>query len=321
MASSEFPLVSIITPSFQQAAFLEKTIRSVLDQDYPNIEYMVVDGGSTDGSVEIIKKYADRLAWWVSEKDHGQAEAINKGFARARGEYIAWVNSDDGYLPGAVAEAVKALQEHPEAGFVYGNVRVVDAEERVLNELHYADWKISDLMSFHIIGQPAVFMRRSVLLKAGFLDLSYHFLLDHHLWLRMALNGGMVYKPRLWAEAHYHEGCKNLAQAAEFGREALRIVDWMNSSPEFSPYLKTSQQRRTIHAGAERINGFYLLDAGEYRHAFGAYLRAFFKDPRVVLPEWYRPVYALFAPLGLAGLKEKRIQRRMQRLNQDQRTR
>lgn len=318
MTASDLPLVSIITPSFQQAAFLEKTIRSVLEQDYPNIEYLVADGGSTDGSVDIIQRYADRLAWWVSEKDHGQAEAINKGFARAKGEYIAWVNSDDGYLPGAVSEAVKALQQHPEAAFVYGDVRVVDADERVLNLLHYSQWGIEDLMSFHIIGQPAVFMRRSALLQAGFLDLSYHFLLDHQLWLRLALHGGMVYQPQLWAQAHYHEGCKNLAQAAEFGREALRIVDWMSASADYAPYLASSRQKRTVRAGAERINGFYLLDAGEYSRAFRAYMRAFFLNPRVVLPEWYRAAYALFAPLGLAGLKEKRIRKRVKRLNQQQ---
>lgn len=316
MTDSSYPLISIITPSYQQAAFLGKTIRSVLNQDYPNIEYMVVDGGSTDGSVEIIRKYSDRLAWWVSEKDHGQAEAINKGFARAKGEYIAWVNSDDGYLPGAVSGAIKTLQQHPEAAFVYGDVRVVDAAERVLNLLHYDQWQLEDLMSFHIIGQPAVFMRRSALLEAGFLDLSYHFMLDHQLWLRMALKGSMVYVPRLWAEAHYHEGCKNLAQAAEFGREALRIVDWMQNSPDFTLELQDTHQQRRVRAGAERINGFYLLDAKEYGPAFRAYLRAFLLNPGVVLPEWYRAIYALLAPLGLAGLKEKRIQRRIRSLNQ-----
>ena len=121
------PLVSIITPSYNQAAFLEQTLCSVLDQDYPNLEYLVVDGGSDDGSVEIIKRYELRLAWWVSEKDRGQVEAINKGLAHAKGEYVAWLNSDDFYLPGAVLSAVEALQARPDAALVHGDVLAVDA--------------------------------------------------------------------------------------------------------------------------------------------------------------------------------------------------
>jgi glycosyltransferase involved in cell wall biosynthesis len=309
----ETPLVSIITPSYNQAAFLEQTILSVLDQDYPNLEYMVVDGGSDDGSLEIIKRYANRLTWWVSEKDHGQAEAINKGFARAKGEYIAWINSDDFYQPGAIRAAVAELQSHPDAGMVFGDVQVLDKNEKILNHLHYGNWGLQELMTFHIIGQPAVFLRRSVLEKTGFLDETYHFMLDHQLWLRVGLQASIRYVPQLWAGAHYHEDCKNLAQASEFGKEAFRIVEWMHEVPAFvemmpclAPYVK---------AGAERINAFYLLDAKEYQKSFRSYWRGFLLAPEIILPEWYRMAFALFAPLGLEGFRENRIRRRIGRLN------
>lgn len=310
---AERPLVSIVTPSYNQAAFLEQTIRSVVEQDYPNIEYLVADGGSTDGSVEIIKKYADRITWWVSEKDRGQADGINKGFVRAKGEFIAWVNSDDYYQPGAIAKAVAALQANPEISFVYGDVQVVDKNGRILNNLRYADWKLEDLMTFHIIGQPAVFMRRSALEKAGYLDLNYQYLLDHQLWLRLGLYGGMKYLPGVLAGAHYHEGCKNLSQAAEFGKEAFRIVEWMRSTPQFAE--KVAWLLPNIMAGAERINAFYLLDAGQYWRSFISYWRGLLLAPDVILPDWYRMIFALLAPLGLQALREKRIQNRAARLN------
>ncbi len=310
---SSTPLVSIITPSFNQAAFLEKTIRSVLDQDYPAIDYMVVDGGSKDGSVDIINKYAARLTWWVSEKDSGQAEAINKGLVRSKGEFIAWLNSDDYLLPGTVASAVKALQEHPQASFVYGNVRVVTLDGKVLNTLTYRNWQLSDLMSFHIIGQPAVFMRRTALEKTGFLDTSYHFLLDHHLWIRLAAVGEVQYIPRLWACAHYHEDCKNLKQAAAFGQEALRIVEWMPAQPNLSGEFY--RHRKDIIAGANRLNGFYLLDAKDYRGSFKTYWKSFCLNPRGLGREWYRMVFAFFAPLGLENFRSWFIRRRVKRQN------
>ena len=117
-----FPKISIVTPSYNQAEFLERTILSVLNQDYPNLEYIIIDGGSTDGSVEIIKKYEKYLAYWVSEKDKGQSDAINKGFQKSTGDILAWLNSDDTYLSGTLFKVVKAFQENPNADLIFGNI-------------------------------------------------------------------------------------------------------------------------------------------------------------------------------------------------------
>lgn len=310
---TDLPLVSIVTPSFNQAKFLEQTIQSVLNQDYPNIEYLVVDGGSTDGSVEIIQRYSGRLAWWVSEEDHGQADGINKGLARARGKYVAWLNSDDYYLPGAVLQAVALLEQHPELAFVHGDLQVVDESGKVINVLTYGNWGVRGLMAFKIIGQPAVFMRHSALEQAGLLDLSYHFLLDHQLWLRLSLQGNTLYHPTLWAGEHVHAASKNTAQAAQFGQEAYRIVEWMKNVPAFAPQL--AGNLRKVQAGAERLNAFYLLEAGQYQASFRSYWRAFWLHPNAVLSDWYRMLYALFAPLGLEIWKESYLRKRRERFS------
>ena len=149
-----------ITPSFNQAAYLEQTILSVLQQDHPRIEYIVIDGASTDTSVDIIRKYENKLSYWVSEKDHGQAEAINKGFTHATGEIVAWLNSDDYYLAGAVSSAVRIFEENPDVVLVYGNMLAVDEHGVTFNTLNYKQLTLEDLLCFQIIGQPAVFMRR-----------------------------------------------------------------------------------------------------------------------------------------------------------------
>jgi glycosyltransferase involved in cell wall biosynthesis len=205
------PLVSIVTPSFNQAPFLEETICSVLDQDYSNLEYIIVDGGSTDGSLEIIQKYAERLAWWVSEPDRGQTDAINKGFAQSQGDILAWLNSDDTYLPGTVSEAAAYLQEHPEIGAVYGDVNLIDEQGQVIGRFPARQTDYERLMrGFVHIPQQAAFFRGELWRKVGPLDPSFYFAMDYDLWVRISKEAPLNYHPRLWANFRLHGDAKSI---------------------------------------------------------------------------------------------------------------
>ena len=258
-------LVSVVTPSFNQSAYLEQAIRSVLEQGYPEIEYMVMDGASTDGSVEIIRKYSSRLAYWASEKDSGQADAINKGMRRAKGEIVAWLNSDDYYLPGAIESAVAALEANPQAVLVYGNMLAVDQAGQTINQLRYRQLTLEDLLCFQIIGQPAVFMRRAAFEKAGGLDLDFHFMLDHQLWIKIAMQGPLVHVDQTWSAARYHPLAKNRAQASwlwarslsHFGLGGGSRRSCANIGPPSTPRPRFCLSRRcALLAGCRTIMEF-----------------------------------------------------------------
>jgi GT2 family glycosyltransferase len=308
-------LVSIVTPSFNQASYLEQTIKSVLDQESADIEYLVIDGGSTDGSVDIIKKYAPRLAYWVSEKDSGQADAINKGIARAKGDIVAWLNSDDYYLPGAVAAAVGAFDANPDLVLVYADMLAVDEHGQTFNTLRYRQLSLEDLLSFQIIGQPAVFMRRTAFEQAGGLDLSYHFMLDHHLWIRIATQGRILHIPQTWSAARYHAAAKNRAQAAAFGRDAFRILDWAKTNPNLAPILSCISHRAT--ASAYRVNARYLLDGGQPAASLAAWTRAFFIHPPTALARLNLFGSALLNLSGLGKFRNKVLEKRQSRYKRD----
>ena len=297
----DLPLVSIITPSYNQARFLEATLQSVLEQDYPNIEYLVVDGASDDGSDEIIRRYADRLTWWVSEKDSGQSEAINKGFRRARGEFIGWLNSDDIYLPGAVSAAVTVFHSHPEAGLVYGDALAIDAEGKPFNLMRARQYTVSDLMAFNIICQPAAFMRRTVLEEAGYLNPAYNLLMDNLLWMCMARKAAIVYTPQTWAAARYHDQAKNRTRGAAYGREARVLINDLKSRPEFTDLIRSDEKR--ILAGVERFDAFYLTDAGQPGAALRAYWHAFLLRPRTALHDWKHALLAIISLLGFQKVR------------------
>lgn len=218
------PLVSIITPSYNQAEYLEETICSVLDQDYDRIEYIIVDGGSTDGSIEIIERYQDRLAWWVSEPDKGQTDAINKGFARASGEILAWINSDDTYLPHAISEAVEFLEAHPDIGMVYGDANLIDSTGKVLGRfpVRQTNYKKLRRGSVHI-PQQASFFRTDLWRQVGPLDPSFYFAMDYDLWVRLARIAPLHYHPRLWANFRLHDSGKSVAEDDRCWPEMLRV--------------------------------------------------------------------------------------------------
>lgn len=308
-------LVSIVTPSYNQASYLEKTIQSVLEQDYPRIEYIVVDGASTDNSFEIIKKYNDRLAYWISEKDSGQAEAINKGFTRANGDILGWLNSDDYYLPGTISAVVKCFEENPDVVMIYGDMMAVDGDGHITNILKYRQLSLQDLLCFQIVGQPSVFFRRSAFEKTGFLETSFHFMLDHHLWIRLAQQGPILHVPQVWSAARYHPQAKNRAKAAEFGREAFRVLDWAKTQPSLAESL-AGIERRAL-ASANRYDARYLLDGGQPLPALGAWFRALFIHPPTALARLNLFVSAVLEITGLSKLRRLVLQRRQRKFSGD----
>ena len=285
------PTFSVITPSFNQAAFLKQTMDSVLAQNIPGMEYFVIDGGSTDGSPELIRQYADRLSGWVSEKDRGQADAVNKGAAMASGEVIGWLNSDDLYLPGAAEKALTYLAEHPEADAVYGDVLSIDGQGKLINVMRFGQYSAEDLMTFRVISQPGVFFRRSAWERAGGLDLSYHYLLDHHLWLRMTAAGHFAYLPEPLAAARFHEDAKNRAHTEDFGKEAYRLADWLLQDPLTAEKARPIEKQ--IRGGAAWLDAHYLSDGGEAGKSLKAYREAFRLFPERVLEDKNRAALTL----------------------------
>ena len=218
------PLVSIVTPSFNQAQYLEETIKSVLALDYPRIEYIVVDGGSTDGSVEIIHEYQDKLSWWISEPDEGQTGAINKGFDHASGEIYAWINSDDTYFPHAVSEAVEYLTENPEVGMVYGDANFINSQGKFIGQFNAKQTDYKRLRRGGVyIPQQAAFWRGSLWKQVAPLDPSFYFAMDYDLWLRLARISEIVYTPRLWANFRLHDDAKTIHADDQCWPEMIRI--------------------------------------------------------------------------------------------------
>ena len=225
ISSTQFPLVTVVTPSLNQGRFIEETILSVLSQDYPNIEYIVVDGGSNDGTIEILRKYEDRLRW-ISEQDNGQSHAINKGFRIARGEIISWINSDDIYEPGAVRTAVDYLVSNDHVAMIYGRVNVID-EVGLLTDLRREPGEIDLWSLVHCakgIDQASTFFRKSVLEKIGYLDEKLHWSMDWDLWVRIGSHFIIKDIDFVFAKIRLYSGNKTASGGVKRFIEGVRLL-------------------------------------------------------------------------------------------------
>lgn len=297
MSGVNRPLVSVITPSYNQGAYLEQTILSVLNQDYPHIEYTIIDGNSTDESVNIIRRYADRIAYWVSEPDEGQGHAINKGFARAKGEIVAWLNSDDLYLPGVVSEVVNFLEINPGVGMVYANCLEIDEKGSAIAWRKSRQFDLLDLLSFNIIPQPTVFLRREVVTALGGLDISLSLLFDHQMWIRVAAAFPILYKDRCWAAARLHEASKNARWWSSYGQEATAMLNELSAKPDMHPIIET--YRRQILAGIACFAGNYALVNGDLRGATQEFAKALRLQPDTLRRVWKQLVLLPLLGMGL----------------------
>jgi glycosyltransferase involved in cell wall biosynthesis len=225
---TEWPRLALVTPSYNQGQFLKRTIDSVLGQNYPHIDYVVMDGGSTDESVAILRSYGDKLKW-VSEPDNGQTHAINKGFARTTGAIRGYLNSDDTLLPGAVEKVVNYFLAHSACDTVYGKAHLTDAEDKVLGDYNTADYSFQRLLEDCCICQPAAFWRASIAERVGPFDESLHLSMDYDYWMRIDLLGGRIeHLHDYLACSRVHDATKTMTQRTQVFEEVIRVC-WKNA--------------------------------------------------------------------------------------------
>jgi glycosyltransferase involved in cell wall biosynthesis len=243
-----YPKISIVTPSFNQGVFLEETICSVLDQKYPNLEYIIIDGGSTDNSVETIKKYEKHLTYWVSEPDRGHGHALNKGFALATGEIMAWLNSDDKYLPWTFETVAEVFNAFPEVEWIQGNPATWDIKGRMVtsstSQKNLTDFLIG---KYAWIQQESTFWRHSLWARTGgYIDDSYQFMVDGELWSRFFLTAECYRVNRVIGgfRAHTHNRSKIHELACRAEMEKL------------SSWLKNKVDHSVLSASDYRLNSW-----------------------------------------------------------------
>ena len=271
---NNLPLVSIVTPTFNQSAFLRDTIDSVLSQDYPTLEYQIIDDGSTDATSAVLEEYAGRV-WIERQENRGQTPTINKGWERSRGEIITWLNSDDTFLPGAVRTAVAYLTEHPEVDIVFGDTLFTDQNgnplerSRRLPDFDYLEFV---RLCHNPIAQPSAFIRRSVIEDIGMLDPFYYYFMDWDFWLRAGINHQISYFPELLSTYRLHADSKTVAQANKAAPELEYMYRKFFARPDLPERIASLEKEAMVNMLF--TSGGYYLEGGNRRAAARAGLRA-----------------------------------------------
>ncbi len=266
MTLSALPSISIITPSFNQGRFIERTIESVLRQDYPNVEHIVVDGGSRDETIDILKKYEGSLKW-ISEKDEGQTDAINKGIGMSTGDIIAYLNSDDVYEPGALLRVGEYFAAHPEIMWLTGKCRIIDEHDREIRGMITAyknfllrHFSYEMLLVTNPVSQPATFWRRELVREFGLFDVNEHLVMDYEYWLRIGRRYGPGILDEYLARFRVHGGAKTvttnfsnfkqeLAVAKRYSRSrTVRMLHYANYAMIVTAYVSMAFLSRSIRA-------------------------------------------------------------------------
>jgi glycosyltransferase involved in cell wall biosynthesis len=315
------PLVTIVTPSYNQGHFIRATIESVLSQDYPNVEYIVMDGGSTDNTAAVVNEYRSRLTF-ISEKDRGQTHAINKGFQQAKGSIVAWLNSDDTYLPGAIRHGVEGCAANPTAGAIYGEGFQIDYDGNIRQRFPYTEpfnlWKLTHVLDY--ILQQSVFFRRECVEAVGWADESLHFGMDWDLLVRLGKRYGLAYVPESFGCLREYGEAKSFAGGAKRFAELAKLLQkqtgekrppgwwfygldtydkiWSERISRFIPGpLGAYIARRFVHVCRAKIDDIYFRSQGLYADQWAAtrlnWMLPEFAKAAVIegcLPGWARPL-------------------------------
>lgn len=216
--------ITVVTPSYNQGKYIKRTIESVLSQGIEDLEYIVMDGGSTDETVDILKSYGDKILW-KSEKDKGQTDAVNKGIRAAHGEIIGWLNSDDIYYPGAVRKVLDVFEQNPEINVVYGNANHIREDDSFIEEYYTEDFDYERLKDICFICQPSLFFRKSMVEKYGYLDDKLQYCMDYDYWLRLGKGEKFCRLKELIAGSRLYDDNKTLGARRKVHEEMLTMQE------------------------------------------------------------------------------------------------